>query len=98
MYEDIREVGAVGGLVFSWQTEWFKRTWNFAPLSDPNRRPEWSNVQTPEQQFGLLAFDPAEAVPSGSDSPRRSISLPNALGSISSMETFSIPTRSRSAH
>lgn len=63
MYEDIREVGAAGGLVFSWQNEWFKRTWNFAPLSDPNRRPEWSNVQTPEQQFGLLAFDPAEAIP-----------------------------------
>lgn len=63
MYEDIREAGTAGGIVFSWQNEWFKRTWNFAPLSDPNRRPEWSNVQTPEQHFGLLAFDPATAVP-----------------------------------
>ena len=63
MYEDIREAGTAGGLVFSWQNEWFKRTWNFASLSDPDRRPEWSNVQTPEQRFGLLAFDPAGAVP-----------------------------------
>ncbi|GAA0519517.1 hypothetical protein SAMN04488066_10747 [Halorubrum aquaticum] len=63
MYEDLREVGAAGGLVFSWHDEWFKRTWNLADLSDPNRRPEWSNVQTPEQRFGLLAFDPANAVP-----------------------------------
>ena len=63
MYEDIHAVGAAGGIVFSWHDEWFKRTWNLAALSDPNRRPRWSNVQTPEQQFGLLAFDPADAVP-----------------------------------
>ncbi len=63
MYEDVREAGTAGGLVFSWQNEWFKRTWNFEPLSDPDRRPEWSNVQTPEQRFGLLAFDPDGAVP-----------------------------------
>lgn len=63
MYEDIREAGTAGGIVFSWHDEWFKRTWNYAPLSDPNRRPEWSNVETPEQGFGLLAFDPSSAVP-----------------------------------
>ena len=63
MYEDIREAGTAGGIVFSWHDEWFKRTWNLAPFSDPNRRPYWSNVQTPEQRFGLLAFDPAGAVP-----------------------------------
>ncbi|ELZ40251.1 hypothetical protein C463_15060 [Halorubrum californiense DSM 19288] len=63
MYEDIREADTAGGIVFSWHDEWFKRTWNFAPFSDPNRRPFWSNVQTPEQRFGLLAFDPANAVP-----------------------------------
>ena len=63
MYEDVREAGTAGGVVFSWHDEWFKRTWNLAPFSDPNRRPFWSNVQTPEQRFGLLAFDPANAVP-----------------------------------
>ena len=63
MYEDIREADTAGGVVFSWHDEWFKRTWNLAPFSDPNRRPYWSNVQTPEQRFGLLGFDPAGAVP-----------------------------------
>ena len=63
MYEDIQAADTAGGVVFSWHDEWFKRTWNLAPFSDPNRRPYWSNVQTPEQRFGLLAFDPANAVP-----------------------------------
>jgi hypothetical protein len=63
MYEDVREADTAGGIVFSWHDEWFKRTWNLAPFSDPNRRPYWSNVQTPEQRFGLLSFDPAGAVP-----------------------------------
>ena len=63
MYEDIRESDTAGGVVFSWHDEWFKRTWNLEPFSDPNRRPHWSNVQTPEQRFGLLSFDPAGAVP-----------------------------------
>ena len=62
-YEDVQESGAAGGILFSWHDEWFKRTWNLEALSDPNRRPHWSNVQTPEQRFGLLAFDPADAVP-----------------------------------
>jgi hypothetical protein len=68
MYEDIREAETAGGIVFSWHDEWFKRTWNLADFSDPNRRPMWSNIQTPEQRFGLLSFDPAGAVPlDGSD-------------------------------
>ncbi len=62
MYEDIVRAGAAGGLVFTWQDEWFKRTWNLAPLSERNRRPYWSNRQTPEQRFGLLGFDPAGRV------------------------------------
>jgi len=68
MYEDIRHAGAAGGIAFAWQNEWFKRTWNLDARSDPNRRPFWSNVETPEQRFGLLAFDPAGGVSlSGAD-------------------------------
>ncbi len=58
MAEDIHECGCAGGLVFAWQDEWFKRTWNTMDYSDAGRRPFWSDVQTSEQSFGLLAFDP----------------------------------------
>lgn len=57
MYEEIIEEGMLGGLVFTWQDEWFKRTWNTMDYDNPDQRPFWSNAQTNEQQFGLLSFD-----------------------------------------
>ena len=57
LYEDIIHEGMMGGLVFTWQDEWFKRTWNTMDYDNPDRRPYWSNAQTNEQQFGLLSFD-----------------------------------------
>lgn len=60
MMKDIYEEGYAGGLVFAWQDEWFKRTWNTMDLDLPERRPYWSNTQTNEQEFGLMAFDPGE--------------------------------------
>jgi len=62
MYEDIVEADTAGGIAFAWQNEWFKRTWNLDARSIPGRRPYWSNIETPEQRFGLLAFDPDNAV------------------------------------
>nr|WP_236044419.1 hypothetical protein [Halomicroarcula salinisoli] len=62
MYEDIVEAETAGGIAFTWQDEWFKRTWNLDARSVPHRRPYWSNIETPEQQFGLLAFDPDGSV------------------------------------
>ncbi|WP_318503630.1 hypothetical protein [Bacillus sp. T3] len=57
LFKSIVAEGYAGGVVFSWQDEWFKRTWNTMDYDDPNRRPYWSNVQTNEQHFGLLGFD-----------------------------------------
>jgi hypothetical protein len=57
LYEDILEEDMLGGLLFAWQDEWFKRTWNTVDYDNPDRRPFWSNVQTNEQRFGLLCFD-----------------------------------------
>ncbi|MFC4403418.1 hypothetical protein [Gracilibacillus xinjiangensis] len=57
LYEDIVREGLLGGLVFTWQDEWFKRTWNTMDYDNPDRRPYWSNAQTNEQQFGILSFD-----------------------------------------
>jgi hypothetical protein len=57
LFENIVDEGFLGGLIFSWQDEWFKRTWNTMDLDNPDRRPYWSNAQTNEQHFGLLSFD-----------------------------------------
>ncbi|MFC6874570.1 hypothetical protein [Halobellus marinus] len=62
MFADISHADTAGGIMFAWQNEWFKRTWNLDARSVPGRRPFWSNVETPEQRFGLLAFDPPEQV------------------------------------
>ncbi|EKQ58297.1 MULTISPECIES: hypothetical protein [unclassified Clostridium] len=60
MLKDIYDEGYAGGLVFTWQDEWFKRTWNTMDLDLPERRAYWSNAQTNEQEFGILAFDPGK--------------------------------------
>lgn len=60
LLKDIYDEGYCGALVFSWQDEWFKRTWNTMDLDLPDTRSLWSNPQTNEQEFGLLAFDPGE--------------------------------------
>lgn len=59
-WEDIQAAGGAGGCVFSWQDEWFKRTWNTMYAVDLKRTPYWSDYQTNEQYFGLLSFDPGE--------------------------------------
>ena len=59
-YEDIMEAGCAGSIVFTWQDEWFKRTWNTMHAVDLLNTPYWSDYQTNEQYFGLLAFDPGE--------------------------------------
>lgn len=56
LYEDIVKAKTAGGLVFIWQDEWFKRTWNTMDYDDADTRPRWSNVQTSEQHFGMLGF------------------------------------------
>ncbi|MCM8709818.1 family 2 glycosyl transferase [Clostridium sp. SYSU_GA19001] len=60
MLNNIFQEGYAGGLVFTWQDEWFKRTWNTMDFDIADRRPYWSNPQTNEQEFGILAFDPGE--------------------------------------
>ncbi len=59
-YEDIMQAGCNGGCVFSWQDEWFKRTWNTMHAIDLKRTAYWSDYQTNEQYFGLVSFDPGE--------------------------------------
>lgn len=61
MFRDIHEEGYAGGVLFSWQDEWFKRTWNTKEYDSPDRRAYWSNPQSTEQVYGVLAFDPGKS-------------------------------------
>ncbi len=56
MMEDIYDTGYAGGIVFTWQDEWFKRTWNTENYTNPDRRAYWCDMMTCEQHFGLLDF------------------------------------------
>jgi hypothetical protein len=62
--------GVAAAFVFSWEDEWFKRTWNTTEHQDAERRQLWHDPLTNEQYFGLMATDPgripdaaAEATP-----------------------------------
>ena len=59
-WQDIVAAGCAGGCVFSWQDEWHKRTWNTKFAIDLSRSAVWSDAQSSDQHFGLLAFDPGE--------------------------------------
>jgi len=61
MFRSMYEEDYAGGLIFMWQDEWFKRTWNNEKFDLADKRPFWSNVQTNEQFFGILAFDPGKS-------------------------------------
>jgi hypothetical protein len=71
LYQDIKSEKLLGGLIFSWQDEWFKRTWNVMDYDDPNRRPFWSNAQMCEQEFGMLSFDRLKIKVDGQDNDWR---------------------------
>lgn len=60
MYKDIKASGCAGGIVYSWQDEWFRYTWNTIPTVDLDHNIYWSDYQTNEQCFGLLSFDPGK--------------------------------------
>ena len=63
MFDSIVEAGCAGGMIFTWQDEWSKRSWNTMDYDIPERRAFWSNPQVSEQCYGILAFDPGKRKP-----------------------------------
>lgn len=59
-WQDIKDAGCSGGMVFSWQDQWDKRTWNTMHAVDLDNMAYWSDWQTNEQSMGILTFDPGE--------------------------------------
>ena len=59
MLDAIRDEGYDGALLFAWQDEWFKFTWNTIDLELPGwRRSMWRNLLTNEEHFGVIANEP----------------------------------------
>ncbi|MFQ3544065.1 hypothetical protein Q7A53_08255 [Halobacillus rhizosphaerae] len=58
MLKEIHAEDYAGAVLFSWQDEWFKKTWNTVPLVKKQSRPNWFNYLSPEMSFGLIAMDP----------------------------------------
>ncbi len=56
MLEDIHQSGCMGGIVFAWQDEWFKKSWNTMDFDWEEARPKWLNVESSEANFGLTGF------------------------------------------
>ncbi|HEX6711544.1 MAG TPA: hypothetical protein VF068_14530 [Rubrobacter sp.] len=62
LLDDIHNEGLDGGILFSWQDEWFKFAWNTGDLEIPGRRPMWLNRLTNEQNYGVIATEPGESI------------------------------------
>ncbi len=90
MLNNMIDAGCAGGFMFAWMDEWFKRTWIVLYLEAygltggaetiPTRQ-LWHNETSPEQCFGLLAFDQTEIpefVQYGTDAPSGPVSAVRA--------------------
>jgi hypothetical protein len=59
LLEDIADAGCSGSLLFALFDEWFKVNWLVAKMEAPRERdPLWHNLLDPEENYGLIAFDP----------------------------------------
>ena len=78
MFRSIVDEGLCGGILFSWQDEWFKLSWNTRQQTNEERSAFWFDMQTPEQSYGMLSFDPSGPIGS----------LAGMNGDLHSLETF----------
>jgi len=63
LLEDIQETGCAGGLLFALYDEWFKVNWLVARNEQPrDRDPLWHNLLDPEENYGLIGFDPPPGI------------------------------------
>jgi len=60
MAMQIENSGWGGAFISTWQDTWERRTWNTAFSSDPWRNHYWHDLQSVDQNYGLMAFEPGQ--------------------------------------
>lgn len=61
LFRTIAKENFAGAILFTWQDEWFKKTWNTMNYELPeDRRKYWLNVLTNEKMFGVLGMYPSK--------------------------------------
>lgn len=64
LIRNIHEAGYAGSVLFEWMDEWFKKTWQVAPLElPPERKPLWFNAMDAEENYGLVGHHPGAKGP-----------------------------------
>jgi len=59
MLRNIHDTGLAGALYFHWMDGWFKRIWILNDRTFPaSRLPLWPDLTNPQQNYGLVSFDP----------------------------------------
>jgi hypothetical protein len=63
LLEDIVDSGCAGSLLFALYDEWFKVNWLVRKMDAPaDRDPIWHNLLDPEENYGLISFDPPSPI------------------------------------
>jgi len=63
LLEDIQSTGCAGSLLFALFDEWFKVNWLVRRMEQPaDRDPLWHNLLDPEENYGLMGFDPTPSI------------------------------------
>lgn len=61
---NIYDAGFAGSVTFAWIDEWFKKTWQVAPIELPlERKPLWFNPMSAEENYGIIGHRPGTAGP-----------------------------------
>lgn len=59
-YEELIGVGCAGAIISEWQDNWERTSWNSVHAVNRDKTMYWSDRQSPEGFYGILAFDPGK--------------------------------------